>query len=282
MATSATAIADVFSPTYATSTAPTASVSSSSTASGLTNPPAVISYTPTASVYGSSGGTSTGTVGCAPCCGGASGGGGFLPAWFGPNGLCPGAVDNSVPVTVWATFLLEPKLEYITQGGFEFYYPLGNDCLSSTNSSVQMIADDYLYPNRLRFVNYQNACQTSYPSTSFSIRSGFIEVGNNFLKSGSLMDKERIQPVNIVICRCGKNEAALLASSTTTSLSDNYSSLVRLGPGTGVNRPKCSPFFQFFGPYESYPYPLSSYSHLPGVIWTSSGVRGYWAVSFTL
>ena len=272
MATSATAIADVFSPTYATSTAPTVSVSAGSTASGQIDPPAGISYTPTASVYGSSGGSSTGTFACAPCCGGASGGEGFLPAWFGPNGLCPGAVDNSVPVTVWANFLTQ----FI--GGVP-----GSSYCMKTAFSLQMIANDYSNPDKLVFVDPPNACPITPPvlprPTYGQAIMGSIWVGKNWVFPSKTMTKDRIQPVNLVFCTCSNDgQLAFVAEASSYSNQNNYQS-IQADSAVG----SCLPFSQAFGePVPNFAYALS-YSY-PGRIIRRYGSTpiGNWMVTFTL
>ena len=59
-----------------------------------------------AGAMGSSGGTTTGTVACSSCCAPQ---GRFLASIFGGYGfagICPGAIDNSQPFNVYATYVL--------------------------------------------------------------------------------------------------------------------------------------------------------------------------------
>jgi hypothetical protein len=59
-----------------------------------------------AGAMGSSGGTTTGTVACSSCCAPQ---GRFLISIFGgygEAGLCPGAIDNSQPFNIYATYVL--------------------------------------------------------------------------------------------------------------------------------------------------------------------------------
>ena len=65
-----------------------------------------------AGAMGSSGGTTTGTVACSSCCAPQ---GRFLIDLFGgygQAGLCPGAVDNSQPFNVYATYVLSLNSPY--------------------------------------------------------------------------------------------------------------------------------------------------------------------------
>lgn len=274
MAANATATADAFSPTTATVFQPSATASASSTISGLSGPTPGVSYSIQGGATGTSGGTSTGTITCNPCCS-PLGAFGFLPAWFGPNGLCPGAVDNSIPVTVWANFLTSWK------GVSSDYY-----CVK-TSFSLQMRANDYANPNRLYFVDpVANACPaTSNPPPSprptySTFLSGFIEVGNNFWYPSGTMSKDRIQPVNLTFCSCSFfGQVAFIAeASSFSTIPNNYAS-IKAESSAG----SCSPFSQNFGEPVVDPTSPSGLSYPGRIIRTfGSPVIGNWQVTFTL
>lgn len=116
--------------------------------------PSTLSFAPLGSATGSSGSTNTTALTCTPCCAPSVS---FLDAWFGPSGLCPGAVDNSVPVTLNASFSLAITAPYST---------LGTYCLPSTGTA-SLVANNYSQPNLL-YWSSPAACSTvSSPTTRF-------------------------------------------------------------------------------------------------------------------
>ena len=88
---------------------------------------------PSGGASGTSGGTTTQALSCSSCCAPTVY---YLPYWFGgfySGGICLGAVNNTVPVTLTATFTLSGY------GG----YTLADMCLPAS-VSVDVIADDPL------------------------------------------------------------------------------------------------------------------------------------------
>lgn len=116
--------------------------------------PSAISLSPSGSASGSSGGTTTSTLTCTPCCAPSVS---FLDPWFGPSGLCPGAVDNSVPVTLNASFSLTITAPFST---------LGTYCLPSTGTAA-LVANNYSQPNLLYWSSPAACSSVSPPTTRF-------------------------------------------------------------------------------------------------------------------
>lgn len=219
-----------------------------------------ISDSPSGTASVGSNGTMVSTFQCQPCCGGV-GADGFLPAWFGPNGLCPGAVDNSKPVSLHASFML-----------FGTDLPFLGLLQVVT---VEMIADDYQNPDHLKFKTYHvGDCPNfdpSAPSNTFFLPiSGFFSVGKNFWKKSSAMDKNRIQPVNITLCTYKSyGSVAMLGDADTQLTADNYNSI---SDSTKVRH--CSPFSLTFGKYTPSGLLVQYYGQSPP--------RGRYEVTFTL
>lgn len=158
MAASATAIAEPFSPTTATVSQPSGTASAGSTGNSSTSLQSSFSIVPTGGASGTSGGSTTQTLSCSSCCVPLVY---YLPTWFSSYGLCPGAVDNTAPVTLTATFTLSGY------GG----YTLAEMCLP-TSASVDVIADDPIRPSNLYFVTPSTTCSlVSPPTTRFNVKS---------------------------------------------------------------------------------------------------------------
>lgn len=111
-----------------------------------------ISLAPLGSATGSSGGTSTTALTCTPCCAPP---GYFLLPLFGPAGLCFGAVDNSVPVTLNATFNLTATSSY----------NLSDYCLPAS-ATLSIASDNYTVNMATRFISWQSACSAISPPTT--------------------------------------------------------------------------------------------------------------------
>lgn len=106
---------------------------------------------PTGGASGVSGGSTTTAINCAPCCSNVK----FLEAIFGASGACPGAVDNSVPVTLYATFNL-------TATGS---HNLADYCLPAS-ATLEIIADDYYGTMATRFTSFSASCSAVSPPTT--------------------------------------------------------------------------------------------------------------------
>jgi hypothetical protein len=110
MATSALAVAESFSPTYATSTAPSGTVSAGTTATSGGG--SLVSYSSSGTTGGATAGTSSGTttatLTCANCCSC----GGHLLSLFGPSGYCSGLADTSAPIELTLTYTSTPRAAY--------------------------------------------------------------------------------------------------------------------------------------------------------------------------
>lgn len=107
MATSVTAIADVFSPTSATATAPSGTATAGATVTSGGG--SFVSYSSSGTTGGATATTSTGssttTLTCANCCSC----GGHLLSLFGPTGYCPGLADTAAPIELTVTFVSTPR-----------------------------------------------------------------------------------------------------------------------------------------------------------------------------
>ena len=106
-----------------------------------------------AGAMGSSGGTTTGTLACSSCCAPQ---GRFLVSWFGGygyTGLCPGAVDNSVPVQVYATSVAT----------FNAPYTALQFCVPSTQSWEFFGASDFWPGSEVRLFPTFPACSVISP-----------------------------------------------------------------------------------------------------------------------
>lgn len=167
------------------------------------------SIAPTGSASGTSGGTTTSTINCAPCCSTVK----FLEAIFGASGACPGAVDNSVPVTLYATFNL-------TATGS---HNLADYCLPAS-ATLEIIADDYYLTMGTRFTSFSASCSAVSPPTTRLVPKQskafyFYKSGSSlyfYIKNDSLG--------SIDVCDCSSTGKAYLysfggpyATSTTCS-----------------------------------------------------------------
>lgn len=158
MATSVTAISEPFSPTTATVSQPSGTATAGSTSGSIINLQSTYSIGPTGGASGTSGGSTTQTLSCSSCCVPLVY---YLPTWFSSYGLCPGAVDNTVPVTLTATFTLSGY------GG----YTLADMCLP-TSASIDVIADDPVRPSNLYIITPSTTCSlVSPPTTRFNVKS---------------------------------------------------------------------------------------------------------------
>ena len=158
MAASATAIAEPFSPTTATVSQPSGTASAGSTGINL-YPESTKSFaiTPSGGASGETGGTTTQTLSCSSCCVPPVT---YLRRWFSSGGFCPGAVDNTVPVQLVATFSMSGY------GG----YSLADLCLPSS-ASIDVIANNPLQTESLFAVTPAASCPSvSPPTTRFNIK----------------------------------------------------------------------------------------------------------------
>ncbi len=177
-----------------------------------------ISVAPSGTATGTSGSTSSTALTCTPCCPPAAS---FLTALFGSSGECPGAVDNSVPVTLFATFNL-------TAVGS---YNLADYCLPSS-ATLEIVADNYSLTMATRFTTFQASCSAiTSPTTRFIPKEGtafYFWIGGSgpayfYLKNESLG--------TIRLCDC-------------SSTGNNY----LYGPGAlSKLSGSCSPFSLTFG-----------------------------------
>ena len=242
MATSATAIADAFSPTYATSTAPSGTASAGSTGGSDVSLQSSYSSGPSGGASGTSSGTTTQTLSCSSCCQPFVY---YLPYWFGgfyTAGLCPGAVDNTVPVTLTATFTLSGY------GG----YTLADLCLP-TSASVDVIADDPIRPGNLYLVTPSTTCSSvSPPTTRFNVKAS-LATPYDWIFSFSGNDLT----VGFTGCNCSSSFAL---NFNRWTIFQNPSPLI-------LSSSNCSPF---------------SITYTGGTIWQSSTRKGSFDVTFTL
>lgn len=194
---------------------------------------------PTGGASGASGGTTTTAINCAPCCSTVK----FLEAIFGASGACPGAVDNSVPVTLYATFNL-------TATGS---HNLADYCLPASET-LEIIADDYYLTMGTRFTSFSSSCSAVSPPTTRLVPNKAKAF--YFWKYGSLLyfyiSNESLG--TITVCDCNSSSSSLAY-------------LIKYGamPATSTT---CSPFSITFGTGNIYNF--------------SNVVIGTWTVTFTL
>lgn len=205
---------------------------------------------PTGGAFGSSGASTTGTLACSPCC---STGVKYLPGWFSYadptrglyDGLCPGAVDNSVPVTVYATFTLTPA------SGIS----LADYCIPSS-FTIEMVANDPIYTSRLRPLSYATTCPPIYPST----RYGFLDITGKGYFEASVNTGSNPYIVMNKVDMCACNNVGYLRFSDAGS---SYGTLN-----------SCSPFSLTFSKNSPYGSSLRVY-------WQTTFVATY-SITFTL
>ena len=164
---------------------------------------------PTGGASGASGGSTTTAINCAPCCSNVK----FLEAIFGASGACPGAVDNSVPVTLYATFNL-------TATGS---HNLADYCLPASET-LEVIADDYYLTMATRFTSFSASCSAVSPPTTRLVPNAakafyFWKFGSQlyfYIKNESIS--------SLQVCDCSSSTLAYLykagamtATSTTCS-----------------------------------------------------------------
>lgn len=144
--------------------------------------PSAISIPPSGGATGTSGGTSTTTLTCTPCCAPATN---YLAGWFGSSGLCPGAVNNTVPVTLNASFSFTVNSPYTLSG---LCLP-ASGTLSMTANNPSSSYQQYLYWSS------PTTCTTvSPPTTRLQGKTGLIPYW--VLPSGN------IRTVYPYICNC--------------------------------------------------------------------------------
>jgi hypothetical protein len=214
-------------------------------------------FAPSGGATGTFAGTTTGTISCPSCC---NSGEKYLPGWFSYAnparglyaGLCPGAVDNSVPVTVYATFSLTPA------AGIN----LADYCIPSS-FTIEMIANDPVSPSRLRPLSYATTCPPIYPAT----RYGFLNLTGKgyFDASVNTGSNPYLTITSVNMCSCN-NVGAITFNSYTYSLIYGGSIYGTLG--------SCSPFSLTFSK-------VSPFGSLANFYWQSS-LLGNWSVTFTL
>lgn len=164
---------------------------------------------PTGGASGASGGSTTTAINCAPCCSNVR----FLEAIFGASGACPGAVDNSVPVTLYATFNL-------TATGS---HNLADYCLPAS-ATLEIIADDYYLTMATRFTSFSASCSAVSPPTTRLVPKQ--DKAFYFWKSGSLLyfyiKNESLGSIDVCDCT-SSGTAYLYAFGGRTSLSTSCS-----------------------------------------------------------
>lgn len=215
-------------------------------------------FAPSGGATGTSAGTTTGTLSCPSCC---SSGVKYLPGWFSyadPSrglyaGLCPGAVNNSVPVTVYATFSLTPA------AGVN----LADYCIPSS-FTIEMIANDPVYPSRLKPLSYATTCPPIYPAT----RYGFLNItGQGYFEASVNTGANPYLVVSRTnMCSCN-NVGSLVFSSY-------YIPTTQFSPTIYGSLDSCSPFSLTFSK-------VNPFGSLANFYWQSSLV-GNWSVTFTL
>lgn len=217
------------------------------------------SFAPSGGAIGTSATTSSGTLSCLSCC---SSGVKYLPGWFSyadPSrglyaGLCPGAANNSIPVTVYATFTLTPA------PGIN----LADYCIPSS-FTIEMIADDPNQPSKLRPLSYYTSCPPIYPAT----RYGFLDIIGKgfFFASVNTGANPYLGIVNATMCSC--NNVGYLVFSSFFIPTTPLPSISIWGT---LN--SCSPFSLTFSSSNPYGDPARFY-------WINTWV-GNWSVTFTL
>lgn len=213
---------------------------------------------PIGGALGTSGGTTSGTLACVPCC---NSGVQYLPGWFSyanPSkglaaGLCPGAVDNSVPVTVYATFNLNPA------PGVN----LADYCVPSS-FTIEMIANDPYNPSRLKPLAYSTNCSPIYPGTRF----GFLDIIGKGFFTASVNTGNNPSIVAYLVNMCSCNNVGYLVFSSYYIPTSQYA------PEIYGSLDSCSPFSVTFS--RNYPY-----GELANFYWQFAWA-GTWSVTFTL
>jgi hypothetical protein len=215
-------------------------------------------FAPSGGATGTSGGTTSGTLSCVPCC---NSGIKYLPGWFSyadpsrglADGLCPGAVDNSVPVTVYATFNLTPATGV----------SLADYCIPSS-FTIEMIANDPYNPSRLKPLAYSTSCSPIYPGT----RYGFLDIIGKGFFTASVNTGSNPYILAYLVNMCSCNNVGYLAFSSYYIPTTQYS------PTIYGSLDSCSPFSLTFS--KNYPY-----NQLANFYWQNTWV-GTWSVTFTL
>ncbi len=177
-------------------------MAASATASELYSGPPAISLAPSGSASGSSGGTTNSTLICRPCCAPAVS---FLDPWFGPSGLCPGAVDNSVPVTLNASFSLTITAPFST---------LGTYCLPSTGTAA-LVANNYDRPDFLFWSSPAACSSVSSPTTRFQPTTSNICY---WILSGG-----KLRSQSAIICSCSSVSGSQIFPQIYDSTASAYS-----------------------------------------------------------
>ncbi len=172
---------------------------------------------PTPTVTSGTGATTT-NLNCPSCCSNIK----YLPGWFGgqgDSGICPGAVANSAPVTLYFSFALTP----------DSGVSLSDLCLPSS-ISLQVIADAPLYPSKLRFATLYSSCSSVSPPTTrlYPTSSNIWVITQPDPYTGT---RGRLQ-FSMTACDCSGNTLRFAPYSNYTL---GYSSL------------SCSPFSATFG-----------------------------------
>lgn len=207
--------------------------------------------TPTPTVATSTG-TSTSNLNCPSCCSTVK----YLTGWFGgpslsgtDSGICPGAVDNSAPVTLYFSFSLTPDTGV----------NLADLCLPSS-ISLQVIADDPLFPNKLRFTTVYSSCSSvSSPTTRLHPTSSNIWVLTQ--PDPYTGTRGRLQ-FSMTACDCSGNTIRFSPYSNWTL---GYSSL------------SCSPFSATFGAFgPGVPSPA-----VPGYFYQNNVYKGTFTITVT-
>lgn len=214
-------------------------------------------FAPSGGATGTSAGTTTGTLSCPSCC---SSGVKYLPGWFSyadPSrglyaGLCPGAVNNSVPVTVYATFSLTPA------AGVN----LADYCIPSS-FTIEMIANDPVYPSRLKPLSYATTCPPIYPAT----RYGFLNITGQgyFEASVNTGNNPYLNLTNVNMCSCNNVNYLIFGSYYVPTY---YAGSIYGTLGS------CSPFSLTFSK-------ASPFGEIAKFYWYFS-LLGNWSVTFTL
>lgn len=219
---------------------------------------------PTGTATGNSGNTSVGTLNCVPCC---NSGVRYLPGWFSyadpskslKDGLCPGIVDNSAPVTVYATFNLTPA------PGIS----LSDYCIPSS-FTIEMIADNPYYPSRLRPLSYVTTCSPIYPGT----RYGFLNInGKGFITASyNTGSSPSIDAYLVDMCSC-VNVGYLVFGSYYIPTDNTFFNTYN--PTIYGKLDSCSPFSVTFS--KSFPNGQDANLYWYPSTWVST-----WSVTFTL
>lgn len=168
----ATATADGFSPSSASATSGTAIANGSATGEPRYGSPFAFSISPSQDTYGSSGGMTSASITCQPCCVDPTNSINYhLTTWFGyPDlpgrpgygGICRGAVDNTKPLKIYGTFTL---YEDLFGGLFGPFGTPADNCIVAS-STVEFISS----VESLKLTT-KTTCPTSItpPTTRFSV-----------------------------------------------------------------------------------------------------------------